>query len=89
MEKAHEHQPNESVIAEHLADAYNKAALYDRALSMYEKALVKADDKKKAGELKQKIVAMESQFKVNLDGVARQPASVKESSPTKNPSLDK
>lgn len=89
LEKAHEHQPNESVIAEHLADAYNKAALYDRALSMYEKALVKADDKKKAGELKQKIVAMESQFKVNLDGVARQPASVKESSPTKNPSLDK
>lgn len=88
LEKAHEHQPNESVIAEHLADAYMKAQLFDRAKSMYEKALVKAEDKKKAGELQQKIVAMESQVKLNLDSIPRQPASVKPATPVATPEFD-
>lgn len=88
LEKAHENQPNESVIAEHLGDAYHHAQLFERAKNMYEKAMVKADSKKKAGEIEQKIVALETQDTVKVDGGNRQPASVKESAPNKNPSLD-
>lgn len=74
LERAHSAQPRESIIAEHLGDAYFKGQMLDKARSMYERALEHADSKTRARELNQKISALEIQFKVRADG--RQPASV-------------
>lgn len=76
LEKAHESQPQESVISEHLGDAYYRLQLYEKARSMYQNAIDKTDDKKKVGDLEQKLTALDQQRKVKADN--RVPASVNE-----------
>lgn len=87
LEKAHAAQPGESVIAEHLGDAYYKAQLNEKARQMYELALDKAEDSQRAKTIEQKIVALGIQNKGRADN--RQPASVESGNPTNNPNLEK
>lgn len=74
LEKAHKAQPSESIIAEHLGDAYFKAQLVEKARAMYEHALQKAEDGSRAKDIQQKITSLDYQKQIRAaDG--RQPAS--------------
>lgn len=87
LERAHQAQPRESIIAEHLGDAYFKGQMMEKARAMYERALEHADSKTRARDLTQKITAMEIQFQVRADG--RQPASVEAEKLPMKPKLEK
>lgn len=87
LEKAHEMQPAESIIAEHLADAYIKGQLVEKARAMYERARDRADSQSKIREIEQKLVSLDNQYKVRVEN--RQPASLDASMPTIKPSLEK
>lgn len=87
LERAHEHQPKESVIAEHLGDAYFKGQLVEKARVMYEKALEQAENTSRARDIKQKISAIDVQYKGRPEN--RQPASVAEDKSPVKPSLEK
>ena len=86
LEVAHQNQPNESIIAEHLADAYYRSQLLEKARKMYEKAADNLSEGAKAKEIRSKITAIENQELVGRN--QRQPASI--SAPeTIEPSRDK
>lgn len=87
LERAHQFQPKESIIAEHLGDAYYKGQLVEKAKVMYEKALEQVDNKTRASDLEQKITAMSIQYKVRAEG--RQPASVDGTKPTNMPNVER
>lgn len=87
LERAHQAQPRESIIAEHLGDAYFKGQMIEKARMMYERALEYADSKTRARELTQKISALEIQYQVRADG--RQPASVDGERLPMKPNLEK
>lgn len=70
LEAAHKVQPNESIIAEHLGDAYYKQQLIDKAKIMYKKAAENETDHKKIKDIRAKIFALEKQ------DTNRSPASV-------------
>ncbi len=61
LEKALKEQPNVSIIAEHLGDAYVKALLIEKALKMYMRAVELETDNKKVSALKSKITSLENQ----------------------------
>lgn len=74
LEAAYKFQPEESIIAEHLGDAYNKAQLLDKAKFMYQKAAESESDEQKVKAIRQKITALEKQeLRLSSD---RTPASV-------------
>lgn len=74
LESAYKFQPEESIIAEHLGDAYNKAQLVDKAKKMYQKAAETESDERKVKMIRQKITALEKQeMRLSSD---RTPASV-------------
>lgn len=68
LEIAHEIMPTESIIAEHLGDAYNKLRKIDKAKALYLKAAGLAQDEKTASLLKNKID--------KINSVNRLPAAV-------------
>lgn len=70
LEAAYVAQSDESIIAEHLGDAYFRYQLLDKAKQMYKKAVDLETDKSKILRLKEKIAAVENQ---NQD--IRSPAS--------------
>jgi Tfp pilus assembly protein PilF len=86
LEAAHTHQPDESIIAEHLGDAYYRSQFMDKARRMYEKAVERASDETKVREIRMKITAIEKQEVVGFS--KRQPASLV-SPETKGPKADK
>jgi tetratricopeptide (TPR) repeat protein len=61
LESALNHQPNESVIAEHLGDAYFKAQMLERARTMYERAAENETSEVRAREIRSKISSIERQ----------------------------
>jgi tetratricopeptide (TPR) repeat protein len=61
LESALHHQPNESVIAEHLGDAYLKAQMLERARTMYEKAVENESSETRVREIRSKITSIEHQ----------------------------
>lgn len=61
LEAAHRTQPTVGVIAEHLADAYSKSSLVEKAVRMYNKALELETDSKKIEEIKSKITGIDNQ----------------------------
>ena len=61
LEAAFKNQPAESVIAEHLGDAYNKHQLVEKARQMYQKAAEVESDDKKAHQIREKITAIDQQ----------------------------
>lgn len=65
LETAFKNQPNESIIAEHLGDAYSKFALIDKAKKMYQKAVEFENDSTKITQIKQKLDALVNQ-EVNI-----------------------
>lgn len=71
LELAHAKAPNESIIAEHLADAYLLAELPMKAREMYKKAVELAKSKERLFELRDKINASADQ----LEPREREPAS--------------
>lgn len=72
LETAYKSQPNESVIAEHLGDAYSRNQFIEKAKLMYQKAAELENEDSKVKEIRAKISAMEKQ-----DGPAKRlPASL-------------
>ncbi|MFN7826301.1 MAG: tetratricopeptide repeat protein [Pseudobdellovibrionaceae bacterium] len=76
LEAAHQAVPNESIIAEHLGDAYYSHALVNKAREMYIRAVEVEIDESKIKEIRAKITAIDKQeFKLG-SSQQRQPASV-------------
>ncbi|MCB0411476.1 MAG: tetratricopeptide repeat protein, partial [Bdellovibrionales bacterium] len=71
LELAVKHQNAESIIAEHLGDAYYRSQLVDKALKMYNKAVALERDSSKAGKIRDKISSIERKMAEHL----RTPAS--------------
>jgi tetratricopeptide (TPR) repeat protein len=61
LEAAFKLKPDESVIAEHLGDAYYVFELNDKAKQMYQKAVAHEGDPVKATKIRAKIVSIEAQ----------------------------
>lgn len=74
LEAAYKSQPNESVIAEHLGDAYNKNQLSEKARKMYQRAAESEKDEVKINEIRQKITSLERQ-ELKSSAFDRKPAS--------------
>lgn len=74
LESAHHYQPAESVIAEHLGDAYFKMHLLEKARVMYQKAAEVISDEGKLNEIRSKITTIDKQEVFGLS--QRKPASV-------------
>jgi tetratricopeptide (TPR) repeat protein len=70
LEAAYSQKQNESVVAEHLGDAYYVHELVDKAKEMYQRAITLENDQKKADRIRAKIVSIQNGLKDN-----RQPAS--------------
>lgn len=61
LEAAHKLQPNESIIAEHLGDAYYRFQLTEKARVMYQRAVETEADEQKQGRIRAKITAIDNQ----------------------------
>lgn len=61
LEAAYKVQPKESVVAEHLGDAYYKHQLVEKAKLMYMKAVAHEEDQAKLERIKRKIFSIENQ----------------------------
>jgi tetratricopeptide (TPR) repeat protein len=61
LEAAHKSQPNESIISEHLGDAYHKHQLVEKARRMYQRAVETESDESKVRHLREKITAIDKQ----------------------------
>ena len=61
LEAAYQNTSDESVIVEHLADAYSRLQLLDKAVSLYKEALRIEKDEQKASGIMQKLSAIQSQ----------------------------
>jgi Tfp pilus assembly protein PilF len=72
LERAYSQKSDESVIAEHLGDAYLRYELWQKALRMYRKAAELETDVEKSRRIHDKVVSAESQKQRPL----RVPASV-------------
>lgn len=72
LEKASTHQPSESIIAEHLGDAYYKQKLIQKAKQMYLRAVQLEDDETKQEILRAKILAIDDKTNIMVE---RMPAS--------------
>lgn len=72
LEAAFKSQPNESIIAEHLGDAYRRNHLLEKAKNMYRRAAEFEIDSEKVRDIREKITAIENQEFKNQ----RSPASV-------------
>jgi Tfp pilus assembly protein PilF len=76
LEQAFQIKSNESIIAEHLGDAYNRFQLPEKAKIMYLRAVEAETDDKKARQIREKIVSIERQKKpFSPAAVERLPAS--------------
>ena len=78
LEAAYKTQPDESVIAEHLADAYYQQQMPERAKRLYLKAAGLESNAQTVAKIREKIVAIDRQTQVLGDESAqssRQPAS--------------
>lgn len=73
LEKASIQQPGESIIAEHLGDAYKKQKLVQKAKQMYLRAVEYENDESKQELLRAKILAIDDKTNIAVDRV---PASV-------------
>lgn len=72
LEQAYREKSDESIIAEHLGDAYLRFELWQKALRMYRKAAELETDTEKSRRIREKVVAAESQQQRPL---LRMPAS--------------
>lgn len=63
LEAAYRLKPDESIIAEHLGDAYYVFELAEKAKDMYLKAVAVETDQKKVSKIRAKIVSLDSQAK--------------------------
>ena len=62
LEKAHRVKPEESIVAEHLGDAYYKYQLTAKARLMYEKALETENEGFKVDRIKTKLTSIKQQI---------------------------
>jgi tetratricopeptide (TPR) repeat protein len=61
LEAAQRNQPKESIIAEHLGDAYAQSRLFNKAKVMYQRAVEMEIDESKQNKIKEKVSAIDSQ----------------------------
>ncbi len=73
LEKAHRFKPDESIVAEHLGDAYYKYQLTAKARIMYEKALELENEGFKVDRIKTKLTSIKEQILKPIN--SRMPAS--------------
>lgn len=66
LEKAHQIENGESVIAEHLGDAYFKIQLHNKAKEMYIKAVENEKDSTKQRELRAKIDTIDQRIQTEM-----------------------
>lgn len=84
LESAHTIQPNESVIAEHLGDAYYQQQMPEKAKNYYRRAAESESNVAQVEKIRAKIVSIDRQMVAPNDEHERQPASAKsESQPFK------
>ncbi|MCE3009567.1 MAG: tetratricopeptide repeat protein [Proteobacteria bacterium] len=76
LEAAHQAVPDESIIAEHLGDAYYRHALVSKAREMYIRAVEVEVDESKIKEIRAKITAIDNQELKLGSAQQRQPASI-------------
>lgn len=70
LEKAYALKPQEAVIAEHLADSYVALGMPQKALAIYQKALLASDD----GEFKARVEGKIENVQSAMAGIERRPA---------------
>ncbi|MCB0419558.1 MAG: tetratricopeptide repeat protein [Bdellovibrionales bacterium] len=89
LEAAFRHKQDESVVAEHLGDAYYRSELAEKAKVMYQKAAALETDLGKKARIREKIFAITNQIKwtqFTAKKPLRQPASITpETEPVQNP----
>jgi len=78
LETAYRQKPNESIIAEHLGDAYYVYELHSKAKEMYLRAVALETDESKANKIRAKIVSVDGQQKEIPSNKERRPASADE-----------
>jgi tetratricopeptide (TPR) repeat protein len=77
LEKAHKKESKESIIAEHLGDAYFRHQLPRKAKEMYNKAAQLEKDSKNRAKIQTKIYSIEQKLQADRQERRRTPASVK------------
>ena len=66
LEAAHQSEPKESVIAEHLGDAYYKYKLFQKSWKAYQKAVETASDAQRVKKIQAKMVQLDQKAGFNL-----------------------
>lgn len=75
LEKAHKKEGNESIIAEHLGDAYFRYKLHTKARDMYKKAVELEKDANNKEKIQSKIYSIEKKLQAESEQKSRTPAS--------------
>lgn len=75
LEAAYKRQPSEAVIAEHLADAYYKNQMPEKAKKLYLRAAENESDEATVAKIYSKIAAVDKQIQA-MGGGDRDPASI-------------
>lgn len=75
LEKAHKKESNESIIAEHLGDAYFRYHLHVKARDMYKKAVELEKDSATKEKIQSKIYSIEKKLQAEAERKGRTPAS--------------
>ncbi len=77
LERAHKKEAKESIIAEHLGDAYFRHQLPRKAKEMYKKAAELEKDSSSRAKIQSKIYSIEQKLQAEREGKTRTPASLK------------
>lgn len=72
LEQAHRLQPEESIIAEHLGDAYYRLQMPEKAIRLYSAAVTLEKDQKKSAKIEAKIASIEAKNFTSNRGPASQ-----------------
>lgn len=75
LEAAYKIQPNESVIAEHLGDAYYQSQMPEKAKKLYMRAAENETNVSTLEKIRSKIVSVDRQIQALGDDAVRKPAS--------------
>ncbi len=77
LETAYKMQPDESVIAEHLGDAYYRLAMPEKAKKLYSRAAELDSNVAHADKIREKVASMDRQVQTLGGSSERKPASTK------------
>ena len=76
LSAAHQIRPSESIIAEHLGDAYYKLRSFEKAISVYQQAVEATADDEQAQQIRNKMASiLANQADEEVNKSSRKPAS--------------